>query len=132
MVTLRAAAALLIVASSVGARADEPCAFDGAFDPPPEVACDAAEIEMERACHCRAGEREERPWGSTAGLSLEMPRTARVARGETVAIPFTLRYKGDEPMTLDFPGGAVVYVEEVLRGGKPAPSAPCAEMRALP
>lgn len=127
--------AALVVVSSPEARADEPCAFDGSFslEPPADQPCDAPDIEMEHVCHCRGGEaRDARPWGSTAGLSLQMPHSARVAGGETATFPFTLVYKGDKPITLDFPGGAVVFVDEVLRGGKPAPSAACGELRAGP
>src|SRR5215475_9413220 len=100
MPTVRIAVAVLLAASSARAFADEPCGYGGgSIDPPPEVACDAPEIDMERACHCRGDGREERnPWGSTAGLTLEMPRTARVASGQIVTLPFTLLYKGDKPI----------------------------------
>jgi len=135
MPSLRTTAVAVLLAASA-ARADEPCMYDGGLgvglgdEPVKPVACDAPQIDMERACHCRSEDDQGRKWGSTAGLSLEMPRTARVASGGTVALPFTLVYKGEKPITLDFPGGAVVYVEEVLRGGKPVSMAPCGELRA--
>jgi hypothetical protein len=131
------AVAVLLAASA--ARADEPCMYDdgglGAglgVERVKPLACDAAEIDMERACHCRSDKDEGTKWGSTAGLSLEMTKAARVASGGTVSLPFALVYKGEKPITLDFPGGAVVYVDEVLRGGKAVSMAPCGELRARP
>ncbi len=128
--------AVAVVLAASAARADEPCMYDGGLslglgvEPVKPVACDAAEIDMERACHCRSDADEMTKWGSTAGLSLEMPKAARVASGGTVSLPFALVSKGEKPITLDFPGGAVVYVDEVLRGGKPVSMASCGELRA--
>ena len=131
----RALILLLVLSSSPAAEADEPCrghefALDG--EATPKAACDGADIEIARACHCRPRREDARPWGPSEVLRLEMARTARVVSGERVDIPFTLRYEGAAPAELDFLGGEVVYETDTWKGKKKVESAPCAELNVRP
>jgi hypothetical protein len=89
----------------------------GSADQPPPVACDAADIDMARACHCRrAGNPDPRPWGPSQDLRIEVTSAVTVASGELVEIPFALRHVGKRPVELDFVGGRVVDDGDLWKG----------------
>lgn len=99
---------------------------------PPPPACDAARIEIARACHCVVSDESSRPWGKTDGLSLELPRKLRVMSGRSVPVPFTLRNRGKQTLELDFVGGEVIVENEIRRGKKRVEGASCSLMSVLP
>jgi len=126
------------VAVLIAFRADgrEPCRGQGPGlgsalgEKQKPMPCDAAEIEIERVCHCTARDDETRDWGPTAELSLEMPSTWKVASGQWTEIPFALRYHRSAPAELDFPRGEVVYARGIWKGKVQVEEAPCAELTA--
>lgn len=118
------------------ARADGPCnggsRIEIAAERVPDSPCDGDDITIDRACHCTVDRKEERPWGPTANLSLELPRTLRVASGQWVDVPFALKNRGDKPVVLDFSGGAVISEAEIRQGRRTIHSAPCGVLAMLP
>ena len=125
-------ALILLTFFAAPAFGGSPCGSGLVLGAEPDVPCDAPDIDIARACHCGVPRREGRPWGATRDFGLEMPRTLRVKSGATTEIPFTLTYRGETPVAVDFPGGDVVWMAEIRRGKKPVPGAACGELTVLP
>jgi hypothetical protein len=114
---------------SLGAALDEAATGKPPAPPPP---CDAVRIDINRACHCSVKGERARPWGKTAGLSLDLPRKLEVTTGGSLSVPFSLRNRSRETIELDFAGGDVIAEKEIRRGKKQVEGPACGVLMAVP
>jgi hypothetical protein len=98
----------------------------------PPLPCDAAQVDIGRACHCTVKGQHARPWGNIAGVSLELPKKLEVTPGGSVSVPFSLRNRTKKTLELDFPGGEVITESEILRGKKRIEGPACGLLTVVP